>query len=75
MNKYENISISAALNEALDESIMTEASSGEMLDRFFELNAGVDTEELLQWILQNVITDEQLREMVDYAEEIEHMHE
>ena len=58
----------------LNESLMLEASSGEMLDRFFELNVGVDPEELLQWILQNVITDEQLREMVDYAEEIEHMH-
>lgn len=60
--------------KTLNESLMLEASSGEMLDRFFELNAGVDPEELLQWILQNVITDEQLREMVDYAEEIEHMH-
>lgn len=60
--------------KTLNESLMLEASSGEMLDRFFELNAGVDPEELLQWILQNVITDEQLREMIDYAEEIEHMH-
>jgi hypothetical protein len=60
--------------EGLNESLMLEASSDEMLDRFFELNAGVDPEELLQWILQNVITDEQLHEMIDYAEEIEHMH-